>query len=163
MFLAVGYYRPHIPLWAPKRFFKRFEKSPGQLPKILKDDLKDLSETARKWAVEPVTAGSHQTVVKHQQWQKAVEGYLACVTYVDSEIGRLLDALDRSSKSDNTVVILWSDHGWHLGEKQHWGKWTGWERSTKVPLIVAPPRKLSDAKALLQGLKPTSKLAKTCD
>jgi arylsulfatase A-like enzyme len=143
-FLGVGYYRPHIPLWAPKKYFERFSDSPGKLPPVKVDDLDDLSETARKWALEAVTAGSHATVVKHKQWRAAVEAYLACVTYVDYEIGRLLDALDRTTFSDNTVIVLWSDHGWHLGEKQHWGKWTGWERSTKVPLIVVPPRKLAD-------------------
>ena len=82
--------------------------------------------------------------MKHEQWRAAVEAYLACVTYVDHEIGRLLDALDNSPFGDNTVIVLWSDHGWHLGEKQHWGKWTGWERSTKVPLIIVPPKKLAD-------------------
>ena len=140
-FLGVGYYRPHIPLWAPRRFFDRFADSPGRLPEIKPDDLDDLSETAKRWALEPVTAGSHATVVKHKQWRAAVEAYLACVTYVDHEIGRLLDALDNSPFGDNTVIVLWSDHGWHLGEKQHWGKWTGWERSTKVPLIIAPPKR----------------------
>jgi arylsulfatase A-like enzyme len=143
-FLGVGYYRPHIPLWAPQRFFDRFADSPGQLPQIKDDDLDDLSETARRWALEPVTAGSHATVVKYKQWRAAVEAYLACVTYVDHEIGRLLDALDNSPWSDNTVIVLWSDHGWHLGEKQHWGKWTGWERATKVPLIIVPSRKSAD-------------------
>ncbi len=137
-FLGVGYYRPHIPLWAPKRFFDRFEESPAELPQVKEDDLADLSDTAKRWALEPVTAGSHATVVKHGQWRAAVEAYLASVTYVDHEIGRLLDALDRSKAADGTIVVLWSDHGWHLGEKEHWGKWTGWERSTRVPLIVAP-------------------------
>lgn len=144
LFLGVGYYRPHIPLWAPRRFFDRFAEEEIQLPKVEPSDLDDLSEIARKWALEPVTAGSHATVLKHQQWRAAVEAYLACVTYVDHEIGRLLEALDNSPLSDNTVIILWSDHGWHLGEKQHWGKWTGWERSTRVPLIVVPPKKQTD-------------------
>lgn len=143
-FLGVGYYRPHIPLWAPKRFFDRFASSPGQYPEAPQNDLEDLSQIARKWALEPITAGSHATVVRHRQWQAAVEAYLACVTYVDHEIGRLLDALDDSAAGDNTVIVLWSDHGWHLGEKQHWGKWTGWERSTRVPLIIVPPRRRTD-------------------
>lgn len=138
-FLGIGYYRPHIPLWAPKRFFERFAESPGQLPEVSPDDLDDLSETARRWAREPVTAGSHATVVEYGQWRAAVEAYLASVTYVDHEIGRLLDSLDSSASRGNTVIMLWSDHGWHLGEKEHWGKWTGWERSTRVPLIVSPP------------------------
>ncbi len=141
LFLGVGYYRPHIPLWAPQRFFDRFAESPGQLPEVKLDDLDDLSETAKKWAREPVTAGSHTTVLKHEQWRPAVEAYLASVTYVDHEIGRLLDALDNSAIGDNTVIVLWSDHGWQLGEKEHWGKWTGWERSTKVPIIVSPPKR----------------------
>lgn len=144
LLLCVGYYRPHIPLWAPQRFFERFAKEPGKLPSIRKDDLDDLSATAKKWAREPVTAGSHATVLKYRQWQAAVEAYLACVTYVDHEIGRLLDALDASPLGQDTMIVLWSDHGWHLGEKEHWGKWTGWERSTKVPLIIVPPKAESD-------------------
>lgn len=138
-FLALGYYRPHIPLWAPQRFFDRFKQDPGKLPNVPANDLEDLSEVAKQWAREPVTAGSHATVVQHKQWQAAVEAYLACITYVDHEIGRLLDSLAESPRAQNTLIILWSDHGWHLGEKEHWGKWTGWERSTRVPLIVAPP------------------------
>lgn len=140
LFLGVGYYRPHIPLWAPKRFFDRFQKDPGKLPPYQKDDLHDLGQAAKKWALEAVTAGSHATTIKHKQWQAAVEAYLACTTYVDYEIGRLLDALDQSNLAESTIIVLWSDHGWHLGEKDHWGKWTGWERSTKVPLIIVPPK-----------------------
>ena len=140
LFLAVGYYRPHIPLWAPKRFFDRFKDDPGKLPPVKNSDLNDLGEMGRKWAREAVTAGSHATVVEYGQWQAAVEAYLACTTYVDHEIGRLLGALDQSAAGKDTWIILWSDHGWHLGEKEHWGKWTGWERSTRVPLMVVPPR-----------------------
>ena len=140
LFLGDGYYRPHIPLWAPNRYFDRFKDKPGKLPVVKKDDLDDLSEIARQWAIEPVTAGAHATVVKHEQWRATVEAYLACVTYVDHEIGRLLDSLDDSPFAGSTVILLWSDHGWHLGEKQHWGKWTGWERATKVPLIIVPPK-----------------------
>ena len=144
LFLGVGYYRPHQPLYAPKRFFDRFEDDPGKLPPILKHDLDDLSSIARQWALEPFTSGAHSTVVKFKQWRPAIEAYLACVTYVDHEIGRLLHALDDSALADNIVIVLWSDHGWQLGEKQHWGKWTGWERSTKVPLIIVPPKNHAD-------------------
>ena len=141
-FLGIGYYRPHIPLYAPKRFFARFEEDPGQLPKVLKDDIQDLTKIGKRWAVEADTAGLHYTVVKNGQWRRAVESYLACITYIDNEIGRLMDVLDKSSASSNTWIVLWSDHGWHLGEKMHWGKWTPWERSTRVPLIIVPPKKL---------------------
>ena len=139
LFLGVGYYRPHIPLWAPERFFARFKENPADLPKVHSNDLDDLSPMGKQWALEAVTAGSHATVAKHRQWRTAVEAYLACVTYIDEEVGRLLDALDRSPIRDNTIVCLWSDHGWHLGEKQHWGKWTGWERSTRVVMMMVPP------------------------
>ncbi len=144
LFLALGYYRPHIPLWAPKRFFDRFKDKPGQLSPIKKDDLIDLSEIGKLRALEADTAGLHKTVIKNEEWEKAIEGYLACITYIDHEIGRLLDELDRSPHKNNTIIVLWSDHGWHLGEKQHWGKWTGWERATRVPLIIVPPKNQAD-------------------
>lgn len=146
-FMAVGFYRPHIPLWAPEPYFELYPQDSIRLPEIREDDLDDLSPIARKWALEPITAGAHSTVLKHQQWKAAVQGYLACISFVDHQVGRLLDALDTSPSADNTVIVLWSDHGWHLGEKQHWGKWTGWERSTRVPLIIAPPRQSVVARA----------------
>lgn len=139
-FMGVGYYRPHIPLWAPTKYFEPFPLDSIQLPTYSADDLTDLGPTGMRWALEAVTAGSHQTVVDHDQWHAAVQAYLACTYYVDQQIGRLLAALDDAELGENTLVVLWTDHGWHLGEKQHWGKWTGWERSTRVPLIIVPPR-----------------------
>ncbi|MEM9643748.1 MAG: sulfatase, partial [Planctomycetota bacterium] len=141
LFLGIGYYRPHIPLWAPAAYFERFEGQEVQLPSHNDDDLRDLGDTAKRWAIDPITAGRHSTVIENGQWKAAIKSYLACTTFVDAQIGRLIDELDRGTLGDNTVIMLWSDHGWHLGEKQHWGKWTGWERSTRVPLIVIPPRR----------------------
>ncbi len=143
-FLGVGYYRPHIPLWAPKRYFEPFPLDGIQLPPYSQDDLNDLSLTGKRWALDAITAGSHASVVKHDQWRAAIQAYLACIHYVDHEIGRLLAAIDASPQRDNTLIILWTDHGWHLGEKQHWGKWTGWERSTRVPLIIVPPQSMAN-------------------
>jgi arylsulfatase A-like enzyme len=139
-FLAVGFYRPHIPLFAPKKYFDLYAGLDIQLPVVKADDLDDLSDTGRKWARDPVTAGSHAAVVKHGQWQAAVTAYLACVSFIDAQVGKLLEALDASPAADNTIIVFWGDHGWHLGEKEHWGKWTGWQRSTRVPLLIAPPR-----------------------
>ncbi|QDV22996.1 pectate lyase [Aureliella helgolandensis] len=139
-FLGVGFYRPHIPLWAPKKYFSRFEGKTVQRPAYSNSDLDDLNGTSRRWALEAITAGLHSTVVEHDQWEEAVKAYLACTTFVDAQIGRLLDALDNSEYGENTTIVLWSDHGWHLGEKQHWGKWTGWERSTRVLLAIVPPK-----------------------
>jgi arylsulfatase A-like enzyme len=138
-FLAVGYYRPHIPLWAPAKYFDRFKHQQVQLPAFQDDDLNDLSDIAKRWALEADTAGLHATVQRFDQWRQAAMAYLACTTFVDAQIGRLIDAVDASPMRDSTIIVLWSDHGWHLGEKQHWGKWTPWERSTRVPLLVVPP------------------------
>jgi arylsulfatase A-like enzyme len=139
-FLAVGFYRPHIPLFAPRRYFDLYPTESVVLPPTRKDDLGDLSATARRLALEPVTAGTHATVVRHNQWKQAVAAYLACVSFVDAQVGRLLDALERGPHADHTVIVFWGDHGWHLGEKQHWGKWTGWERATRVPLVIVPAK-----------------------
>lgn len=140
-FLGVGFYRPHIPLFAPAKYFKRFADTPIQLPPYDHDDLNDLGKTGKGWATEADTAGLHSTVTKNHQWAEAVKAYLASTTFVDAQVGRLLDALDAGRFGDNTIIVLLSDHGWHLGEKQHWGKWTGWERSTRVPFIIVPPKR----------------------
>jgi arylsulfatase A-like enzyme len=139
-FLGVGFYRPHIPLFAPKKYFEPFAAEKVQRPPFRADDLKDLGSTGRQVAVDPITAGSHATVLKYNQWNAAAAAYLACIYFVDAQIGRLLDALEKSPHAANTLIVLWGDHGWHLGEKEHWGKWTGWERSVRVPLAIAPPR-----------------------
>ena len=88
-FLGVGYYRPHIPLFAPTLYFDRFDGIGVKLPPFAKNDLDDLSNVARRWAIEPVTAGRHSTVIKHGQWEEAIKAYLACTTFVDHQIGRL--------------------------------------------------------------------------
>lgn len=139
-FLGVGYFRPHIPLFAPRKYFELYADTPIRLPEVKADDLADLSAGARHLATFPDSAGAHATVVKHGQWQAAVRAYLACISFVDAQVGRLLDALDASPAADHTVILLWGDHGWHLGEKEHWGKWTGWQRATHTPLIIAPAK-----------------------
>ena len=138
-FLGVGYYRPHIPLWAPAPYFEPFRPGTVKLPQVRANDLDDLGPVARGIARDPVTAGAHASVLKHGQWEAAVAAYLACVYFVDTQIGRLLEALEASPHGGNTAIVVWGDHGWHLGEKEHWGKWTGWERSTRVPLLAVAP------------------------
>jgi arylsulfatase A-like enzyme len=141
LFLAVGYYRPHIRLFAPQQDFDALPPLDQiLLPEVAPDDLGDLGDIARRFARDPITAGTHDLVVKHDQWRAAVRAYLACVTYVDRQIGRLITRLDASPIADDTWIVLWSDHGWQLGEKQHWGKWTPWRQSARMPLIIVPPR-----------------------
>lgn len=138
-FMAIGYYRPHMPLYAPKRYFDAYAGLDIQLPAALAGDLEDVSRSARAMALSAVGAGLHSTVTEHGQWREAVKAYLACITFVDAQVGRVLDALDASAHSNNTWVVLLSDHGFHLGEKQKWGKDTGWQRATQVPLLIVPP------------------------
>ncbi|QDU63455.1 Choline-sulfatase [Planctomycetes bacterium Pan216] len=139
-FLGVGFYRPHQPLFAPRRYHEMFPPAEMTLPPFRTDDLDDLSPYARRLAVLPLTAGRHDTVVKYGQWPAAVSSYLASVRFVDELVGRVVDALDASPDASDTAIVLWSDHGYHLGQKRHWGKYTPWRESTRVPLIIVPPK-----------------------
>ena len=78
-------------------------------------------------------------VLKHNQWPRAVQSYLATISYVDAQVGRLMRALDSSEHAKNTIVVLWGDHGWHLGEKQPWRKHALWETTTRTTLIIDTP------------------------
>jgi arylsulfatase A-like enzyme len=139
-FLGVGYFRPHQPLFAPRKYHQMFPPDQVQLPRVLANDLADLGKVGRDYGLVAATSGLHQTVIDNQQWKPAVSSYLACVTFVDTLLGRLLDVLDQGPYAENTWIVLWSDHGWHLGEKEHWGKATGWERASHVPLVIVPPK-----------------------
>ncbi len=133
LFLACGFYRPHLPWYVPKKYFDRFPPDKVELPKVLENDLDDVPKSAIR------NLRDHDNVTSTKQWNKAVASYLACISYADANIGRVLDALDRGPNRDNTIVVLWSDHGWQLGEKQQWRKFTLWERSCRVAMIVAAP------------------------
>ncbi len=132
-FLAVGFYRPHLPWYAPQEHFDRFPASRMELPPTLDGDIDDVPKSALR------SFRDHQNVTKHDEWRKAVAGYLACINYADSNVGRVLQALDNGPHADNTIIVLWSDHGWQLGEKQQWRKFTLWERSARVVMMLAGP------------------------
>ena len=136
-FLACGIYRPHEPWFVPKKYFDQFPLDKIQLPPgYKKDDLADLPPAAKKLARNRYFAH----IQKEDQWKQGVQGYLASIAFADAMVGRVMDALESGPNRDNTIVILWSDHGWHLGEKQHWQKYTGWRACTRVPLIVRAPK-----------------------
>lgn len=164
-FMAVGFYRPHQPWYAPEKYFKPFEGKDLAMPTVLESDLDDCGVAAQDYAHYP-WSGSFATVQKYNQWQDAIRGYLASIYFADAQVGRLLDALDNSPYKDNTIIVLWSDHGWELGEKEHWGKHSPWEGSMRVPLIIVPPANSnipagrSDGFASLLDLYPT--LADLC-
>lgn len=135
-FLAVGLYKPHLPWYVPKKYFDLYPLEEVTTPVISENDLDDLSQEGVLMAK---TRGDHEFVMKNKLWPKAVQAYIASITFVDVQVGRLLDALEKSPYKQNTIVILFGDHGWHLGEKQHWRKLTLWEESTRVPFIVSVP------------------------
>ncbi len=136
--LAVGLYSPHKPNYAPQHYYDLYPEGEITLPRVLEGDLEDLPKRVRNLR-EQRAKGHYDSVVKHDEWGGYVRGYLASLSYADAQIGRILDALESSEYGDNTVVVFWSDNGYHLGEKKHWGKKTLWERATHVPVIIAGP------------------------
>lgn len=135
-FLACGIYRPHEPWFVPKKYFEPFPLEGIHLPLGYKeDDLDDLPPAGRKRG--PNRYFAH--IRAHKQWKQAIQGYLASIAFADAMVGRVIDALEQGPNRHNTIVVLWSDHGWHLGEKQHWQKFTAWRVCTRVPLIVRVP------------------------
>ncbi|WP_404305368.1 sulfatase-like hydrolase/transferase [Neorhodopirellula lusitana] len=136
-FLACGIYRPHEPWFVPQKYFEPFPLDEIQLPPgYLENDLDDLPPAGKK--LGPNRYFPH--IREQGQWKQGIQGYLASIYFADTMLGRVLDALENGPNKDNTIVVLWSDHGWHLGEKQHWQKYTGWRACTRIPLIMRVPK-----------------------
>ena len=135
-FLACGFYRPHLPWFAPQKYFDKFPLDSIDLPMVPDDDLDDVPAAGVKMARPD---GDHAKVLKHDQWKQALQGYLASINFVDTCLGKVLDSLEKSPHADNTIVVLWSDHGWHLGEKKHWRKFALWEEATRVQMMWRVP------------------------
>ena len=136
-FLAAGIYRPHLPWYAPRRYFDMYPPERVTPPPLKADDLDDLPAGGREMAAN--RAEDLELVRQAGQYENVLQAYLANVTFCDVLVGRLLDALDTSPAAKNTIIIFWSDNGFHLGEKQHLHKFTLWDRSTRLPLIVVAP------------------------
>ena len=157
--LAVGFYKPHVPFLAPKKWFDLYSLDSIQLPEIIDGDLDDISEYAKSLTRFGHVAPNHDWVVSNNQWKSLVRSYLACVSFVDDQVGKVLDALETNDEVQNTYVVLYSDHGFHLGEKEKWAKRSLWKNSTKVPLIISgpgiPQGKISDLPVQLLDIYPT--------
>jgi len=136
LFLGCGIFRPHLPWYVPEKYFDMYPLDQITLPTVNEHDLDDVPPVARKIA-HPET--DHRKVIEHHQWRQAVRGYLASISFADAALGKLIDAFDSSPLKDETTVILWSDHGWHLGEKLHWRKFTLWEEATHNVLMMISP------------------------
>jgi arylsulfatase A-like enzyme len=136
LFLAIGLHKPHMPWNVPRKYFDLHPLDRIELPPHREDDLSDVPPAGRKMARPE---GDHRAILESGRWKEAVQAYLAAISYCDAMIGRLLDGLDRSPERDNTIVVFWGDHGWHLGEKRHWRKFALWEEATRAPLIWVAP------------------------
>ena len=141
-FIAAGIYRPHLPWYTPKRYFDLYPVKSISLPRTAPDDLEDVPHTATRPFLEltdkPPMA-EHRWVVETGNWHDAVRAYLAGISFADAQVGRIIDALDASERAQNTIIVLISDHGFHLGEKERWRKDTLWEDVTRIPLIIVAP------------------------
>ncbi|MDO8543014.1 MAG: sulfatase [Opitutaceae bacterium] len=135
-FLTAGFVKPHMPFSVPKKWFDQFPLDTIQLPPHREDDLDDIPAAGRRMARPE---GDHAQIVKSGRWKEAVQAYLATIAFLDSQVGRVLDALERSTYRDNTIVVLWSDHGWSLGEKSHWRKFALWEEPTRTVFVWKVP------------------------
>ncbi|GHB52479.1 choline-sulfatase [Persicitalea jodogahamensis] len=137
-FLSVGFLRPHVPWHVPQKWFDLYDPEKLHEPPYLKSDREDLPPIALRvddWPMMPTTDWAIQT----GQWKDILQGYLASVSFVDHYVGQVLDALEASPYAKNTIVVLWSDHGYRLGEKGTFAKMCLWERATAAPLIFSGP------------------------
>ena len=136
-FLAVGIYRPHDPQYAPSEFFDEHPLAGVELPTIKPNDLADVPAVAKRYTK---SKNNYEAMIrKHNALRSAARGYLASVTFADAMVGRVLRALEASPYADSTIIVLWSDHGYHIGEKEKYHKSTLWEEAARVPLIVVAP------------------------
>jgi arylsulfatase A-like enzyme len=133
-FLACGIYRPHLEWYAPQEFFDLHPLEQVQLPATLENDQDDVPPIGKRMA-----SGAFEIVKEHRQWKRAVQGYLAATTFADACVGHLLDALAASDYAENTIVVLWGDHGYQIGQKDKFGKSALWQQATRTPLIIHVP------------------------
>ncbi len=140
-FMGVGFVRPHVPFYVPQKWFDLFPLESIQLPAVRHDDLDDVPAIGR--AIHEVPKYPKLSFLQAQdnlQFRKCVQAYLACMAFVDHQVGRVLTALEESPDATNTIVVLLSDHGYHLGEKNRVCKHSLWEEATHVPLCFADLR-----------------------
>ena len=139
-FLGVGFYRPHTPYVAPKQYFDMYPLESIKLPSNPSDDHDDIPEPAAQ--IRPLNYG-----LTDEQCRECTRAYFASISFMDAQVGRLLDALDRLQLADKTIVVLWGDHGYLLGQHGQWMKQSLFEESARVPLIIAAPAAKGDGKA----------------
>ncbi|MDC1402583.1 sulfatase [Flavobacteriaceae bacterium] len=133
-FMAVGFVRPHVPWYAPQKWFDMYPLDQIQTPPYNPNDFDDIPPMGQRVSEVPMMPTTEE-LIKTNQWKEVVRAYLACITFVDAQLGKVLDALENSEYASNTIVVLWADHGYHLGEKNRFAKQALWERDTRTLLI----------------------------
>ena len=173
LLMSVGIYRPHRPFNAPKEYFEKFPMESIKLPIIPEfDDLADLPKygkalarsNAHKDLFNPRTV--HEQILHlggKNEWKYMVQSYLACIHYADKQIGLLLEALKKNPRGNDTVIVLTGDHGWNLGEKEHWCKAALWRDTTRVPFIVFAPGRAAAGKVNNQPISHVDIYPSLCD
>ncbi len=137
-FLAVGFFFPHVPCYASQQWFDLYPDDESVLPEIPVNERAG-TPPASWWLHWELPEPRLRWLQESDQLVNLTRSYLACISFIDAQVGRMLEALDEAGLTDDTIVVLWSDHGYHLGEKEISGKNTLWARSTRVPLILAGP------------------------
>jgi len=163
-FLAVGFLRPHVPWYVPQKWFDMHPLDSIETPPYLEEDMDDLPAIAMEMDDMPMMPTT-KWAIESGEWPKMIQAYLACVSFVDFYIGEVLHALENSQYADNTIVVLWSDHGYRMGEKHTFAKHCLWEEATNAPLIFAGPGiqkgKVISSPAEMLSIYPT--LVDLCD
>ncbi len=146
-FLALGFYKPHLPFNAPKKYWDMYDSSAIPLP-LMQNPPKDAPDLALSYwgELRSYSLMPRKGNLDEQMTKKLIHGYRACVSYTDAQIGKVLKELDRLGLRKNTIVILWGDHGWKLGDYGEWSKQTNFEIDTRAPLIISTPRMLATGK-----------------
>jgi len=134
-FLAVGFFRPHTPFVAPKEYFDFYDRNKIEIPEVSSEYLATLPVPA----VKSIRARKNQLNLEKELAQEIKEAYYSTISFVDAQVGRILDHIKSLGLDKNTVVVFTSDHGYHLGEHGHWQKQTLFENSTRIPLIISSP------------------------
>lgn len=140
-FFAVGFQKPHLPFAAPKKYWDLYQRDEIQLAEFRENAANDYdgfynpgSELRNNYDNFPETGD-----LPDETQRELIHGYYACVSFIDAQVGKVLDALKASGEYDNTIIVFWGDHGWHLGDHNQWGKHTNFEQATRSPLIIKAP------------------------
>ena len=161
-FLACGFWRPHVHWTVPRRYFDMHPLESIEIPEGYRpDDLEDIPKPGRWIATH---RGYHDAIVRAGKWRHMLQAYYAAVSYVDEQVGWVLDALEASAYNDNTIIVFAGDNGWHTGEKNHWSKFVLWENACRVPFMMSVPEmipRICDTPASLLDIYPT--LLELCD